>query len=758
MTILKSGETSEGAIMPTRLIYVARLNAASHGKELAWIDEVAGEQITHEALFERTLIAIEQLKSRKLAPGQIVCLVLTRTGNFLPLLMACIELGLILAPIGEDRQDIQSAIRFLRPRLVLYASELPSRAEIVSSKLEISSIAAFMEEGVTTDDAEIAASARRHELREAPALLIRTSGTTGQAKYVELNERGLAWNAFSLQARFQCSRADRILCTLPWSHMNAIMLTGCLPLVAGATTVYRNITRSADPVTAILKSGASVVSLTPTLISFLLKRKNHAEDLRTLKFVFCGAAPLNSKLWSEGERILRCKIYQGYGLTETTCWVTASIPGRENDYLNIGTAIAGEIRVSASEDFHLITQNGSLATATQKLGEIQVKGPLLMCGYRYPDGRRGAKLTDDGYFRTGDIGYIDEAHNIRIVGRIKEIIIRSGINVVPESVDAVIRQHPSIAECKTVGVPDEFLGERVVTAYVLKGTEDLLDIELRRYARGRLPAKSLPNEFVCVAKLPATAVGKIAIEQLRKLVGGDYARGAFESINTWKFKRAHPLEPERIIQSFQNRILMSQPLRYISYWGVGIKTSVSDSDKKAMHRLRELVDASTVNPNLQGHLKLILTDMHALLNGKPKARVDSYLGEVEKLGHELGFSCVKSSELWKKAGLNILEISRQAESIDLPQVIDSLGVSSDLVNRLANSATRHVEVGSTDDGLKRYLLACQAEREIFAQEYDGSVFLTYNDPDMQFLSPPLPTISISSYNRGTAIKPWFADC
>ncbi|WP_174769939.1 class I adenylate-forming enzyme family protein [Paraburkholderia hayleyella] len=742
---------------PDRLINAARLNALSHGHELAWVDNVAQEKFTHQDILEKTFIAIERLRSRNLEPGQVVCLILTRTGNFLPLLMACIELDLVLAPVAEDRNDIQASIRGLRARLVLYGDGFSLEPESISSKVEVLSISAFMSETCSGAKQDLQNYVPYHELKEIPALLIQTSGTSGQPKYVELSEKNLAWDGFSLQSRYRCSWEDRLLCTLPWSHMNAIMLTGCLPLIAGATTVYSNITRSSDPVAAILAEKVSIVSLTPTLISFLIKRNNSGLDLSTLKFAFCGAAPLNSDLWREGEKLLKCKIYQGYGLTETTCWVASSVPGQVNDYVGAGNPLAGEINIDTTGDFELITQTSPLGNGSQKLGEIQIRGPLLMCGYRLQNGKRNSRLTDAGYFKTGDIGYFDQNNNICIVGRIKEVIIRSGINVIPESIDAVLRKHPAIAESKTVGVEDPLLGERIVTAYVLKEGASLKDIELRRFAAGKLSGKFLPNEYVHVSHLPSTAVGKVAIEELRRLVRGDYARDAFESINTWKYKRAHPQEPDRIIQIFQKKILMSRPLEFITYWGAGLKTSASDSDRQAMQRLREFVDAPAAHSRLQAKLKLILTDTHALLNGKPRERIESYFKDVQALCQKYGFSYVRSSELWQKAGLSMADVLHQAESVDLPGVIDVLGLSPDLVNRLVNSATRHVEVGGTDDGLKRYLLACQAERAMMADEYDGSIFLTYNDPEMRFLSPPLPSISISSYNRGTAIKPWFAD-
>lgn len=740
---------------PARLGHIVSKNASENGEGIAWIDLDQNEQVTHAELFRKTQVAIERLQEKNLQTGQVVCFVLTRSGYFLPLLIGCIELGLILVPIKEDKNEIKTTLHSLRPRLVLYASEFPLETAEIPARTEVLPINIFMEGNPYTDRAFVFDQKQCYYLRDLPALLIKTSGTTGQPKFVELSEKNLSWNSYCLQERFLCSKEDRFLCTLPWSHMNAIMLTGCLPLVAGATTIYTNITHSPDPISVIINANISIASLTPTLLSFLLKRQKPGQSLKTLKFVFCGAAPLSAELWRSGEQFLQCDIYQGYGLSETTCWITASASGRIAEYSNVGTPLAGEVRINESKDIQFVTQMGTLEDLTQSIGEIQVSGPLLMCGYRFPDGKRSIKLTDDGFFETGDIGYIDKNNNLRVIGRVKEIIIRSGINVVPESIDAIVRTHPLIADSKTVGIPDEFLGERIITAYIPKANTNPTSIELRRFIAEKLPRLFVPDSFVRVAKLPRTRVGKIAIGELRNIVSGDYARLVFNSVNTWKFKRAHPEEPERIIQSFQNKILMFQPLEFISYWGAGYKSSISDADVKAMQRLREFVDVSKAFDGLQATLQLILTDVHAFLNGKPKKRIESYLKEIENLAHSFGFKTIYSSELWRKYGLDMFEISNKAKAIDILYLLDMQGVSHDLIKRLIASAEKHVEQGNAADGLKRYLLACYTEREYFAREYKEAVFLTYNDPDMNFLTPPLPTFPLSSFKRDTAVKPWF---
>ena len=310
---------------------------------------------------------------------------------------------------------------------------------------------------------------------------------------------------------------------------------------------------------------------------------------------------------------MECEIYQGYGLSENTCWITASNSGKNANYSNVGTPLIGEVRISLDKDIKPITKVDFQGDLTHKFGEIQVRGPLLMCGYRFPDGKRSIRLTNDGFFSTGDIGYLDEDNNVKVVGRVKEIIIRSGINVVPETIDTIVRTHPMVSESKIVGIVDEFWGERIVTAYIPKPNSDVADIELRRFTAGQLPRLLVPDSFVKVAKLPRTKVGKIAIDELRKIVSGEYSQLAFKSVNTWKFKRTHPENPEQSIQAFQKKLLNFQPIEFISYWGAGYKTSITSADEKAMQRLREFLDTLNGCSGAKATLKLILTDVHAIL-------------------------------------------------------------------------------------------------------------------------------------------------
>ena len=156
-------------------------------------------------------------------------------------------------------------------------------------------------------------------------------------------------------------------------------------------------------------------------------------------------------------------------------------------------------------------------------------------------------------------------------------------------------------------------------------------------------------------------------------------------------------------------------------------------------------------------LLIIMTDVHALINGKPISRIESYLNDIEAIANSWGFSCIRSSQIWTQHGLNLDKIKLVASQKTLDEIIEDNHISQDTLERLKNSASKHVEFDDRDFGLKCYILACLAERDVFAEICKGMVFLTYNDEDMGFLTLSLPTFAVCSFQKGITVKPWFYD-
>ncbi|WP_062787721.1 class I adenylate-forming enzyme family protein [Aquitalea pelogenes] len=734
-----------------------KMHAVRSGSCIAWEDPERDESITFSQQNERAKQLMVCLSS--LPAKSVICLVLTRSKDFLPLLAACIQNNLVLAPIGEDTHKIKEAIKLLKPRLVISTSDLATACieqANIDNYIELPSEYEFNPIVYDVRDTHIEAIQENNDLSEATCLLIQTSGTTGKAKYVQLSERSLVFNAAAIQARYQCQTNDKIHCTLPWSHMNAIMMTGCLALLAGATVVYKNIVKEADPISALHEINASISSLTPTLLSFILRKKQSKQNLKSMRFIFCGAAPLSSILWKEAEDSLGCRIYQGYGLSETTCWIASTVPQEMPDYEAVGKILLGEIHIPKRDGICVITQNTELSNSNKnqlELGPIFYKGPLLFKGYR---GKTRESIQDGAHFDTGDIGYIDGNNNIRIIGRQKEIIIRAGINIMPEVIDSLLRRHPDIYACKTVGIHDDLLGERVVTAYISRNSCPPNEIDLRRFIRNGLQADYMPNSFVRLNSFPMNDVGKISIIELRKKAGGDYARAALQAIDTNRFKRANCSNQNEIIDQFQSRILRDLPLHFLTYWGAGQRNEINENDVRAMQKIKEILEVTCLHQPLKAEITFIFTDIHAKLNGKSTIRVNQYFRQIEEIAAQHGFNCVRASDIWNKNGINPDDLLKRSTTLSLAELTSKLGLGYIAVEMLKKSAQRHVESGNIEDGLRNYLHTCSIEKKLYADEFSDSVFLTYNDPCLSTICPDLPKMYIYSFSRGMTAKPWFS--
>ncbi|MFE0420645.1 long-chain-fatty-acid--CoA ligase [Streptomyces tendae] len=338
--------------------------------------------------------------------------------------------------------------------------------------------------------------------REDSAAILYTSGTTGRPKGAELTVGNILDAAeISVELR-RTTTADRFATALPLCHIYGQISVMMAALTSGASI---SLLPRFDPVRMlelIRKVGTTVVAGVPTMWNAMLRAADGfgPSDFSTVRVAISGGASLPAEVSRAFEQRFGCPLLEGYGLTETTSLATFTDMDRPT---RTGWAGAPVPRTEVA-----IRSADGRQVPLGEVGEVWVRGPSVMKGYwRRPDAT--AEALQDGWFRTGDLAEQDTDGDIRIVGRLKELIIRGGYNVYPGEVEEILYGHPDVVEAAVVGVPDDYYGEQVAAMIVRRSGSDLTAEEVTAWARERMSAYKIPRTVHFAAELPKSATGKV---------------------------------------------------------------------------------------------------------------------------------------------------------------------------------------------------------------------------------------------------------
>ncbi len=344
---------------------------------------------------------------------------------------------------------------------------------------------------------------------EKLAVLLYTSGTSGRPRAAMLTHRALLANVE------QAARVEP-----PMMHGDDVVL-GVLPLfhVYGLNAVLGNAVRHRakvvlqerfDPqgtLDLIEDEAISVVPVAPAVFPHWLGLDHLADRLGPVRLVLSGSAPLSAEVIERFGKETGVAVHQGYGLTETAPVVTTTLGAPRPIEGSVGIALPGV-------ELRLVDEHGLVVDGDDP-GEIQVRGANLFSGY-WPGGDDGP--DDEGWWATGDVGFLDPDGNLVLVDRLKELVIVSGFNVYPHEVETVIREVEGVTEAAVIGVPDEETGEQVV-AYVVSADGAGSDVEaaVRARCERRLARFKQPSRIEVVDVLPLSVTGKVQKGRLRGL-------------------------------------------------------------------------------------------------------------------------------------------------------------------------------------------------------------------------------------------------
>jgi len=330
-----------------------------------------------------------------------------------------------------------------------------------------------------------------------------TSGTSGLPKGVPITYN-MMQSVVNSAIKFADldSREHRFLGIIPLFHAFGMAAMMIAPIQLRAPVVYIVRFSPVAAINAIREHQISIMFGVPSMFAAIGHLKNAGpEDFKSIYAIITGGEPLPAVVREKFIERFNVPLLEGYGLTETCAIISLNLPQMRREG-SVGKPVpVAQVKIA--------DENGE-AVASGEIGEIWVKGPMVMKGYYQLPDATAAAMTADGYFKTGDLGKIDGEGFLFITGRKKDMIIVSGEKVFPREIEEILAQHETVSEAAVIGRKDASRGE-VVVAFVTanEGREIKADV-LRDYCRARgLPQWKCPREFIVMAELPHSPTGKV---------------------------------------------------------------------------------------------------------------------------------------------------------------------------------------------------------------------------------------------------------
>ena len=336
-----------------------------------------------------------------------------------------------------------------------------------------------------------------------PALLLHTSGTTSRPKLVPLSQQNLVNSARNIQRWLKLTPADRCLNVMPLFHIHGLVGALLASLAGGASVVCSsgfNAARFLDDVHELEPTWYTAV---PTIHQAIAAR-GEAEPARcagtTLRFIRSSSSALPPQVAMSLETLFGVPVVESYGMTEAAHQMCANpLPPAVRKPGSVGVAAGPEVAVMDNQGVRL--QAG-------RLGEVVIRGASVTSGYENNE-QANRDAFHGPWFRTGDLGSLDEAGYLTLAGRIKEIINRGGEKISPREIDEVLLDHPAVATAVAFAVPDTRLGEEIAAAIVLRPGQTVTESELITFAAGRMAEFKVPRKILFLDEIPKGATGKV---------------------------------------------------------------------------------------------------------------------------------------------------------------------------------------------------------------------------------------------------------
>ncbi len=446
------------------------------------------------------------LRARGLQPGDRVALFLGNRPEFVIGYFGALRAGLVVVPVNPalTASEVAQLVAHVEPSLVIVDRSTAEVAERAAPSVPLVVAGAGLGDG--SFDALVGSGSGLHvpdpEGGEGLAVIVYTSGTSGDAKGAMLSHRALIANVEQVAAtRLSVVEPhDVVLLLLPLTHIYSLAGTLGAVVRAAATAVLVDGVDVVRALPLVPQYGITNVPGAPALWAAWAASSGAVDMLDGLRIAFSGSAALPPEVQQRIHTLTGWYVHEGYGLTEAAPGVSSTVVS--------GVAKPGSVgRPFPGVSVRLVDDDGEdLDPADGDPGEIWIKGQNLFSGY-WPDGSEGPDA--DGWYATGDVAFVDDDGDLHIVDRRKDVVIVSGFNVYPREVEEVLLTHPGVREAAVIGIPDDQTGE-AVQALVVRGDPSVTADALQAHAAERLARFKRPKIIEFVDNLPHSLTGKVA--------------------------------------------------------------------------------------------------------------------------------------------------------------------------------------------------------------------------------------------------------
>jgi long-chain acyl-CoA synthetase len=495
--------------LPSRIHQVFEPHVAATPDSIALIED--GDTLTYRQLDRVVSRTADALREFGIRAGDRVLIVSENCISLACLLFAASRLDAwaIVANPRLSPRELDQIREHSGARRVFLTADVSEEAAAHASRLgaAVGDVGPLYGIGFSALNEDATAEPVETDGAKQVAVLIYTSGTTGVPKGVMLTHRNLLFSARGTATLRNMTAADNQYCVLPISHIVGISLL-IMTLMVGARIRMVVKYSPAALVKAMAEEGITLLNGVPATYQRLLEYKATAGlpklDRGALRLIGVAGAPLDPDLKARVEKELGLPLFNAFGITECSPGISGVRPDAPRGDNSVGTIVAGL-------QARLVRRDGTIIT-NGDIGELHIRGPNVMRGYyRAPDLTAKA-IDEDGWFNTGDLARF-EGDQMYIVGRTKEMIIRSGFNVYPAEIEAVISTHPAVVQSAVVGRPVEGNEEVVAFVQLLKGS-NVTAQDLMAHIAPQLTSYKRPSEIILMDALPSTSTGKLLKHKL----------------------------------------------------------------------------------------------------------------------------------------------------------------------------------------------------------------------------------------------------